>query len=341
MIRTGIVGLGFMGQQHFAIHQAMDKVQLVAVCDKEEKRRAEQAEAVGGNLGEAQTLDLSAFARYASIEELLGHDGLDLVDICTPTYLHADMTVKALEAGKHVICEKPMALNTADCQRMIDAAQANGKMLFVAQCIRFWPAYEKLAAMIRHGELGKLTSAKFTRLSPAPTWSQDGWLMDVSLSGGALTDLHIHDVDYIISLFGRPKMLSAQAGNRISHGDPVDNVITQYFYGDFSCFAEGGWGFPSTFPFEMAFQVLGEKGCLEFSSSKTPALTFYPAEGDPIHPEVSDETGYQREFAYFMDCVENGKHPDRVLPESAMSSVEVIAAERKSAASGEKVSLPE
>jgi len=339
MIRTGIVGLGFMGQQHFAIHQAMENVQLLAVCDKEEKRRAAQAEAVGGNIGEAQTLDLSALARYATLDELLGNADVDCVDICTPTYLHADMTVQALEAGKHVICEKPMALSVDDCQRMIDAAAASGKMLLVAQCIRFWPAYEKLSDMIRHGQLGRLTSAKFTRISPTPTWSQDNWLMDNALSGGAVTDLHIHDVDFIISVFGRPKSLSTQAANRVSSGERLDHAITQYFYGDFVCVAEGGWGFPGTFPFEMAFSVLGEEGCLDFSTSHNPMLTFYPASGDPTHPQVSDETGYQREFAYFMDCLETGKHPDRVAPESAMESVRVVMAERHSAETGERIAL--
>lgn len=339
MIRTGIVGLGFMGQQHFAIHQAMKEIELVAIADKEENRRAAQAEAVGGNIGEAQTLDLSALARYASLDELLGHDGLDCIDICTPTYLHAEMTIAALEAGKHVICEKPMALTAGDCQRMIDAAQASGKRLFIAQCIRFWPAYEKLADMVHHGELGRLTSAKFTRVSPTPSWSQDNWLMDTSLSGGAITDLHIHDVDFIISLFGRPKAVSTQAANRVSNGDQVDNAITQYFYGDFVCVAEGGWGFPGTFPFEMAFQVLGQEGCLEFTTSKSPMLTFYPAHGEPVHPQVSDETGYQREFAYFVKCLETGEAPQRVTPESAMESVRVVEAERQSAVTGERVGL--
>lgn len=339
MIRTGIVGLGFMGQQHFAIHQAMDSIQLVGIADKEEKRR--QGEAVGGNIGEAQALDFSGLSVYSSLDELLAHDGLECVDICTPTFLHADMTVKALEAGKHVICEKPMALTAADCQRMIDAAEANGKLLFIAQCIRFWPAYEKLAEMISSGELGKVVSAKFTRLSPTPTWSQDNWLMDTSLSGGALTDLHVHDVDFIISLFGKPCCVSSQAANRVTSADKVDNVVSQYFYGDkdMICFAEGGWGYPSTWPFEMAFQVLGENGCLEFSTSNTPSLTWYPKSGDPVNPEVSDETGYQREFAYFVECLEQGKQPERVMPQSAMESVAVVNAEREAAAKREKVML--
>ena len=339
MIRTGIVGLGFMGQQHFAIHQAMADLDLVAVCDKEPGRRAEQIEPVGGNIGEAQTLDLSGLSRYAALDELLAHDGLDCVDICTPTYLHADMTVQALEAGKHVICEKPMALTAADCQRMIDAARANEKLLFIAQCIRFWPAYEKLAEMVQSGELGRLTSAKFTRVSPTPTWSQDNWLMDVALSGGAITDLHIHDVDFIISCFGRPKSVSTQAANRVSSGEKVDNAITQYQYGDFVCVAEGAWGFPGTWPFEMAFTVLGDNGCLDFSTSHDPMLMYYPADGEPFSPAVSDETGYQREFAYFVACLQANQQPERVTPESAMESVRVVMAERHSAETGERVGL--
>ena len=174
MIRTALVGLGFMGQQHFALHQGMDSIELLAVCDKLPARAAEQAEAVGGNIGEAQKLDLSGVGRYTCFDEMLKHEGVEVVDICTPTHLHAAMTVKALEAGKHVICEKPMALNPAECQTMIDAAAANGKLLFIAQCIRFWPEYELLADWVKSGKLGKITSAKFTRLSPPPVWSGAG-----------------------------------------------------------------------------------------------------------------------------------------------------------------------
>lgn len=340
MVRTGLIGMGFMGQQHFVLHQAMANIDLLAVADKEPSRVAAQAASVGGNLGEAQSLDLSGVARYGSLDELLGHEGIECVDICTPTHLHAAMTVQALEAGKHVICEKPMALTAEDCQRMIDAARANDRQLFIAQCIRFWPAYEYVAEMINSGGLGQITSAKFWRLSPGPTWAMDGWLQDTALSGGALTDLHIHDVDFILSTFGLPTAVSSQAANRVSCGEPVDHVFTQYFYpGGFVCTAEGGWGMPPSVPFEMAFQVLGEKGLVEFSTSKSPSLAFYPAEGEVTYPEVSEETGYQREFAYFMECLETGQAPVRVAPESARDSVAVVQAERRSATSGERVSL--
>jgi 1,5-anhydro-D-fructose reductase (1,5-anhydro-D-mannitol-forming) len=339
MVRTGLVGLGFMGQQHFAIHQAMANVKLLAVCDKLPERAAEHVEAVGGNIGEAQKLDLSSVARYTCFDELLKHEGLECVDICTPTHLHAEMTVKALEAGKHVICEKPMALNPADCQQMIDAAAANGKLLFIAQCIRFWPEYELLADWVKSGKLGRIVSAKFTRISPPPVWSEGKWLLDTSLSGGALLDLHIHDVDFIADCFGMPPAVSSRAANRVTEGPKVDHTFTQYLYPDFVCVAEGGWGMPGTVPFEMGYQVLGEAGLLRFSLATAPMLQFFPAEGDIQHPQVPAETGYQREFVHFMDCLEQGVASDRVTPQSAMNSVAVCMAETESANSGKVVCL--
>lgn len=339
MIRLGIMGMGFMGQQHFTIHQQLENVKVVAVADKVAERVAEQAASVGGNIGEAQELDLSALGRYQGLNELLAYDGLDCVDICTPTFLHAEMTVQALEAGKHVICEKPMALTVEDCQRMIDAARANGRLLFVAQCIRFWPAYELLAQMIEDGELGRVVLAKFVRVSPAPGSSLASWFLDTSRSGGALLDLHIHDVDFIICTFGLPQAVWARAENLFSQGEKVDHVLTHYSYDDFLCSAEGGWAMPPAYPFEMGYQVLGEKGLLEFSMNKDPAVVFYPAEGEVQVPEVSPETGYERELWYFAQCMENNQPPERVTPESARESVRVVLAERESIRSGEQVAL--
>jgi predicted dehydrogenase len=328
-----------MGQQHFTIHQAMDNVDLLAVCDKLPGRVAEEVEAVGGNIGEAQKLDLCEVGRYTCFDELLHHHGIECVDICTPTHLHAEMTVKALEAGKHVICEKPMALDPGECQQMIDAAAANGKLLFIAQCIRFWPDYELLAGWVKSGKLGRIVSAKFTRQSPPPVWSEGMWLLNTALSGGALLDLHIHDVDFIIDCFGMPPAVSSRAANRVTDGLKADHTFTQYLYPELACVAEGGWGMPGTVPFEMGYQVLGEAGLLRFSLATDPMLQFFPAEGDIQHPHVPAETGYQREFVHFMACLERGVASERVTPESAMQSVAVCMAETESANSGKVVSL--
>ena len=339
MIRIGIVGLGFMGQQHFAIYDSTDNVEVVAVCDQNPDKVAETAPSIGGNIGEATELDLSAQARYVCFDDMLAKEELDCADVCVPTHLHAELAVAALEAGCHVISEKPMARTLEECDQMIAAAEATGQMLFIAQCIRFWPEYQLLADMLNSGELGRLAAAKFTRQSPTPTWSEAGWLLDPGLSGGAMLDLHIHDVDFILSLWGKPPAVLSRASNLLSEGNKVDHVVTSYLYDDFVCVAEGGWAMPAAFPFEMGFQVLGEKGLLDFSLAKQPMLTFYPRDGEPYSPEVATGTGYERELGYFIQCMENDQPPERVTAQSARESVAVVMAEQQSAQTGEVVEL--
>jgi predicted dehydrogenase len=329
-----------MGQNHFRTYAEVPGAQLVAVADKVPERVASEAASLSGNLGgDPHPLDLCHLSRYTSLDEVLADESVDCVDLCTPTHLHAEMTVRALEAGKHVICEKPMALNVAEGERMIAAAEASDRLLFIAQCIRFWPAYEVLAEMIAAGDLGRLVSAKFTRLSSAPTWAESGWLLDTDLSGGALLDLHIHDVDFLLSVLGAPPAVLARAGNRISSGEPVDHVITTYLYEDLVCVAEGGWGFPAGFPFYMGFQVLGEQGCLDFGLSNDPPLAFYRADGERVIPDYPAGDGYGRELNYFMECLEKGEQPTRVTAQGALEAVGVVAAERESVRTGQIVAL--
>jgi len=333
MVRVGLAGIGFMGQQHFAIYDAMEGAEVVAVCDKAPERVAETATSIGGNIGDATELDLSNQARYTDFSEMIAAGGLDVVDICTPTHTHADLACAALGAGLNVVCEKPMARTVEDCDRMIEAAETAGKLLFIAQCIRFWPEYEVLAEMVASGALGAVKAAKFTRQSPPPTWASEGWLSDPELSGGALLDLHIHDVDFILSVFGKPGGVLARAVNG------VDHIESTYLYDDLVCTAEGGWVMPGSFPFEMGYQVLGEKGILDFSLAKDPMLVFYPFEGEPYTPEFAPGTGYDRELPYFVECIESNTAPARVTPESARESVRLVMAEIASAASGGAVAV--
>ncbi len=148
------------------------------------------------------------------------------------------------------------------------------------------------------------------------------------LSGGALLDLHIHDVDFILSVFGRPNGVLARAVNG------VDHIESSYLYDGIVCTAEGGWIMPGSFPFEMGYQVLGENGLLEFSLGKDPMLRFYPVDGEPYTPEFTPGTGYENELAYFVGCVEEGRAPERVTPESARDSVAMIMSEVQSIETG-------
>jgi len=339
MVRVGVLGMGFIGQQHYGVWQAVDGAEVVAVADKEADRIAAEAAAVGGNIGEAAKLDLSSVSRYTSLEAMLAAGGLDVADICLPTFVHPDLTATAFAGGVHVICEKPMALDVAGCDRMLAAAEQAGKMLFVAQCIRFWPEYEVLARMVREGELGRLVSLKLTRLSPSPFWSQGGWLNDPAKSGGALLDLHIHDADFIMSVIGMPPAVFSRAGHLPPDGPKVDHVTTHYLYDDALVVAEGGWAMPPDYPFEMAFEALGEKGCLRFSTARTPALQFLPAKGGASTPAFRATTGYQQELEYFAQCIATDTPPTRVTGRDAREAVRLVLAERKSAETGQIVKL--
>jgi len=339
MVRVGILGMGFIGQQHFGTWKDVEGAEVVAVADKEIDRVAESATAIGGNIGDAAPIDLSGLKRFSALEAMLDAGGLDVVDICLPTFLHPPLVEQALEGGVHVICEKPMALDVEKCDEMLAAAEESGKMLFLAHCIRFWPEYEVLAKMVAGGELGRLVSLKLTRVSPSPFWSQGGWLNDPEKSGGALLDLHIHDADFVMSLLGMPPAVLSRAGNIRAGGPKVDHVITEYLYDGMAVVAEGGWAMPPQYPFEMAFEALGEKGCLSFSTSHDPMLTFYQTGGGSTVPERRAATGYLQELEYFAGCVRDNRQPQRVTAYDGREAVRLIMAEKNSIHSGGIVDL--
>jgi len=331
--------MGFIGQQHFGTWKDVDGAEVVAVADKEIERVAESAEAIGGNIGDAAAINLSGLRRYTSLDAMLAAGGLDVVDVCLPTFLHPALVERGLAGGVHVVCEKPMALDVEKCDEMLAAAEESGKMLFLAHCIRFWPEYEVLARMIKGGELGRLVSLKLTRVSPSPFWSQGGWLNDPEKSGGALLDLHIHDADFIMSVLGMPPAVLSRAGNLSPSGPRVDHVITHYLYDDAVVVAEGGWAMPPNYPFEMAFEALGEKGCLTFSTSHSPMLNFYPTEGGATTPECRAATGYLQELEYFAECIRENRPPQRVTAFDGREAVRLIMAEKNSIHSGGIVDL--
>ena len=149
-----------------------------------------------GDLGQSK-YDFTRYHLYTDFDEMIANEELDYVDIALPTYLHSYYAIKALNAGKHVLCEKPMAINPTQCRMMIDAAKANGKKLMIAQCLRFWPAYETLKHYVDSGDFGKPVFCYFFRGGGWPKWSYQDWLLDETRSGGCLLDQHVHDVDTI------------------------------------------------------------------------------------------------------------------------------------------------
>lgn len=339
-INVGILGLGFMGQMHARCYQALPGVNLVAAADGQAEKRAQFEQEFG-------------CVTYTNEPDLLYHLGLDMVDICLPTNLHKDAVVHACNAGKHVLCEKPMALSVAECDEMIAAAkQANVKFM-VAHVIRFWPEYIAAKQLIDRGELGAVQYVEARRLSPRPNWSWQNWLMQGSRSGGGILDLHIHDIDFIRYLLGDPRQVYG-AGKQ-SAGGAWDTITTSLtgFPGGATAAATGTLDLAAKFPFVMSLVVNCEQGTILLDSSRTPSLVVMKGDGGPDPVElpappvakaeglgnVSELGGYYNEIAYFTSCLSEGKDPEVVTARDAREAVRLCLASRQSAETGQVVAF--
>lgn len=339
MKKVAIVGFGFMGRTHYGAWKKCRGAKVTAVCDV---NLSQFTAKVQGNI--AGVADNSSLPRTVKVwddfsEMLLARD-VDIVDITLPTPLHADMAVAALEAGCHVLCEKPMSLDLKSCDRMLAAAEKAGRKLLIAHCVRFFPEYSYLGKLVSSGKYGRVVAADFTRCMAAPKWSPNGgsWFLDESKSGGLYLDTHIHDTDYILSLFGRP--LSVTSKWRRSGPGYIDCSTTFYDYPGMLVTSSCSFAASASFVWDASARVLFEKATVLLGSKCKDPITVYPEKGSPFVPELSPKSGYEAEVAYFLDMIEGRvKGAPALTACDAREAVEVVIAERKSAASGRTVKL--
>ena len=338
MLRIGIVGWGFMGKMHFRCYKSDTNVEVTAICDADAKQ-LQNSSGVSGNISGAEDdLDLSNIALYSDLSKMLAEEKLDALSIASPTFLHASQTIEALNAGVHVFCEKPMALNSSDCREMAEVAKQSGKTLQIGHCIRFWPEYVQAKEIIDSQKYGKVSAATFQRLSLTPTWSWDNCFLDGKRSGGAMLDLHIHDTDYVQYVFGMPKEVFSRGV--IGPSGEFDHTVTQYFYGnDCVITAEGGWIMAPGFGFEMSFKIMLEKVTLVYSSAQEPTFRIFPIDGETIIPEIPTGDGYSFEIQHFVDTLSGKAVPSIITPEQSGDSVKIIEAEKESIRNNDKISL--
>lgn len=338
MQRVALIGYGVMGGTHANGYREMPGAELVCVIDIDEAKRKKAEESLG-------------VRTYGTFAEATAAEEFDILDCCLPTYLHTDAVVEALEAGKHTLCEKPMALTVADCQRMIEARDRAGKHLQICHVLRWWPEYVKLKEVVEAGGGGRLRNVTCTRIGGTPLWSWDHWLQDGERSGGALVDLHVHDIDWICAMLGRPKAVFASA-SEIDRATGPAHVYATYLYDGIAAFAEGGWDQASGF--EMACRVTCEDAVVSYSSAQSPTLQLLTADGSQPIPfesvsldgsaaeegNISELGGYYAECKYFVDCIEAGRTPSVVTAEDAMQNIEIAQAEIESVRTGRVVQLP-
>ncbi len=327
-----------MGSTHLEAYEQVRGFELAAVSSSSAKKRAGDLEEVGGNLGRgAGVVDFGLAGRYATAEELIDDPHVEAVDICTPTHLHKPLALRALAAGKHVLVEKPMALSVADCNEMIQAAREAGRVLMVAQVLRFFPEYATARTKLQSRELGSVRAASFRRRCAAPAWGR--WLKDPERSGGGALDLLIHDLDFCQHVFGKPGSLRAIGCEDLEAG--IDFVEAQLDYGDgVPVIVSGGWHHPKSFPFSMEFTILCEGGTLAYSSDQS-GLRLHTAAGDLVEVDLPKQDGFVGELQAFVDACHAGTAPELCPPEDSAESVQIGLAMRQSrAAGGTVVAIP-
>lgn len=301
MLKIGLIGCGFMGTMHANCYKNIPGVELVALADIRENC--------------AKTLAAGTNAViYADGKDLIAMADVDVIDICLPTYLHAEYAMLAMEKAKYVFVEKPVALTDSQADAMLEKAAKTGCQVQVGQVIRFWDEYVKLREIVESGIYGKVINANFRRISPRPTWGWQDWLLDTQLSGGAAQDLHIHDMDYALSLFGKPKAMHT-VKNRL--GEPNSYIHSLLQYDDHVVTVEGTWDLPGSHPFEATFRVVFENAVVENAGGKLMCYTNDGAEQIVIEKaevigegfaggNISDLGGYFNELLYFTERAKNG-----------------------------------
>lgn len=326
-MKIAVIGLGFMGSTHVQAWRQIPDAELAAVASRDPRRLSGDLTGVQGNLGgQGGKLDFSAVAQYTSAEEAVLDPAVEAVDICLPTHLHERIAVLALGAGKHVLVEKPMALDGASADRMIAAAERHGRVLMAAQVVRFIPPYRAAADILRSGRLGAVRAAIFRRRCAAPGWS--AWLTDPAQSGGGVFDLLIHDIDFCLHVFGKPDAVTASGYEDLARG--VDWILAQFWYPSIGAVAiTGGWHHPAAYPFSMEFTIVADNGTLEFDSGSPRAtqgdapLAEYGADGREHALEMPNTDGYRAELEYFLDCATRGERPLLCPPEESAAAVKV------------------
>ena len=312
MYKVALVGVGGISGAHIPAWEEMENAELVALCDI----RPERTE----NFAETKHI-------YTDFEEMLEKEEFDILDICLPTYLHADYAVKAMEHGKHVICEKPISMNKEDVDRVYSTAEKHNVKFMVAHVLRWWPEYELLKEIFDTKKYGKLLSGTMTRLGCYPKWSWDGWMMDEKRSGLVPFDLHIHDLDYMVYAFGMPKV----AYQYRSKLPDQDFITINYNFGDFSINTEASW-YATSYPFTAEFRFQFEDAVVANENGK---MIIYlrndekidlsaEAEGDTGDINLPKSDAYANEIKYFFDCIENDKPIDKINPEELRCVLNIL-----------------
>ncbi len=364
MVRIGIIGLGFMGMTHFEGSTRMKESpksrgrkiagtklkggKVTAIATRNPQKLVGDWSTIQGNFGpRGGQNDLSKIKTYNNHQDLLNDPEIDLVDICLSTDLHEQVTLEAIAAGKHVLVEKPIAIELAAANRMVRAAEKAGLHLMVGQVLPYFPEFRFAADCVATGKYGKLRAAHFRRVITPPDWSAD--MSDFRKLGGWGIDLHIHDNHFISLVCGVPKQVFSRG---ILENDLVNHVHTHYVYDDaelvVSCVSGGiaARGLAFGHGFELYFEnatVLYDAGTLGNDWVVSRPLTLITNDGKVRNPKLKGGSewcsAFTAELQDAVDAVNGKKQPTTLSGTLARDALKMCYAEAKSISTGRAVKV--
>jgi predicted dehydrogenase len=285
MVNVGITGIGFMGMIHYLAYRRVRGAAVKAICEIDRRRLSGDWRSIKGNFGPAgRKMKLRGVARYDKLEKLLADPKIDLVDICLPPDAHAEAVLQALRAGKHVFCEKPIAMRPADAEKMVKTAEQAARQLLVGQVLPFIAAYRFAYRVIASGKFGKLKGAHFKRICSDPTWMKDYW--HPAKGGGPVIDLNIHDTHFVRLVCGMPRAVHSVGRMR---GDVVELFHTQFLFDDpqLMVTVTGGAIDQQGRPFTNGYEIYLERATIVFDSGANLPVTVLTNDGRVRRPKLA------------------------------------------------------
>lgn len=324
VLRVGVVGAGMIAGCHVRAYAATPGVEVVAVADP----RVAKAERLAATVGARACSDL------ATVLDL----GVDVVSVCTPPRSHADLAVGALGAGRHVLCEKPIAGSLADGRRIVAAARASDRVAMVGHVSRFEPDHRAAKDLVEGGHVGDVAMMVHSLTTSLPGWSEGGWLADPSQSGGPLLDLSVHSFDYLAWLCGSPATRVHAVAADSPAGPATYVVATVRYAGGAMAQVEASWAHPVARGFKAVVEVTGTDGRISWDYDHLNGGAMYLVDGGATWFDPLGERGYHREVAAFVRAVREGG-PSPVPVEAGFEAVRTALAAQESLRTGRPIDL--
>jgi predicted dehydrogenase len=236
---------------------------------------------------------------------------VDAISVCTPPASHADLTVRALDAGRHVLCEKPVALTVEDALRIQHAADAHRDLVaMIGHVSRFEPDHRKAKDLVESGHIGDIVMAVHSMTTSLPGWSEGGWLTRSEESGGPLLDLSAHSFDYLAWVIGSPAVRVHAVAADSPAGPSTYGLATVRYANGAMGQVEASWAHPVARGFKLVVEVTGTEGRISWDYDSINGGAIYLADGGVTWLDPLGERGYAREIAAFVDAVRaNGPSP--------------------------------